>query len=104
MVAGRPGITEWNLPDGTSSEHNSPEKGSAKCPECVRLWKVYAVATRKFLDAILAQEDSEARRGIDQIDFLKDQALEATQWRELARKAIRDHAATHANRRRARGN
>ena len=54
------------------------------------------MATRKYLDAMLAQEDSTAPRDIHQIDFLKDQALEATQWRELARKAIRDHAATHA--------
>jgi hypothetical protein len=33
---------------------------------------------------------------MDQVNALEDEALEAAQWRELARKAVRDHAATHA--------
>jgi hypothetical protein len=48
-----------------------------------------------YLDAILALEASAGRDRIDQINVLEDEALEAAQWRDLARKAVLDHVATH---------
>jgi hypothetical protein len=96
MVAARSAITQYDLSDGKASELNPPERRPATCPECERLWKIYSVATRKYLDASLAQEDPAEATDTDRIKFLENQALEASQWRELARKAIRDHSAMHA--------
>jgi hypothetical protein len=83
------------LTDGKCSALNLPESQSEKCPECERLWAVYSVATRKYLDAAFAQKDPRLV-DLSLIEFLEDQAREAAQWRELARKGVRDHAATHA--------
>jgi hypothetical protein len=84
------------LPDGKASEPSPPKKRSANCPECERLWTVYTVVTRKYLDATLAQEALAGCGSIDKINVLEAEANELAQWRELARKAVRDHAAMHA--------
>jgi hypothetical protein len=84
------------LPEGKSSELNSPQQRSPNCPECERLWQVYAVATRKHLDAILEKEAATQTDYIGKMKILEQEAVETTQWWALARKAVRDHAATHA--------
>jgi hypothetical protein len=81
--------------ENKSSGSDSPESRSPVCPECKRLWKVYALATRKSLDAIMAKDAAAQQHDVATTKILHDKALEATQWWELARKAIRDHAATH---------
>jgi hypothetical protein len=56
---------------------------------------VYALATRKYRDAHLAKRAAQ----IDDVGMLKaleNDVIEAAQWIALARKAIRDHLATHA--------
>jgi hypothetical protein len=84
------------VPEAKSSELNSRQQRSPNCPECERLWQVYAVATRKHLDAILAKEAAAQTDGIGKMKILEQDGVEATQWWALARKAVRDHAATHA--------
>jgi hypothetical protein len=84
------------LPETKPSESNSRQQRSPNCPECERLWQVYAVATRKHLDAILAKEGATQTDDIGEMKILEQEAVEATQWWTLARKAVRDHAATHA--------
>jgi hypothetical protein len=81
---------------GRSSETNPPEKPSANCPECERLAEVLALASRKYLEAVRAQEASLGSNDFEQIKALENAVVEASQWRELARKALRVHAATHA--------
>jgi hypothetical protein len=83
------------LPEGKSSEPNS-RRQSTNCPECERLWQVYAVATRKNLDTILEKEAAAQTNDMGKMKILEQEAVEATQWWALARKAVRDHAATHA--------
>jgi hypothetical protein len=83
------------LAENNPSEPNPSEKQTSNCPECERLWKAYALSTRKYLDATLAVKASAQRDDVEK-KFLEAEALEAAQWRDLARKAIRDHAATHA--------
>jgi transcriptional regulator NrdR family protein len=79
------------LPENKSSEPN-PERRS-DCPECERVWNAYAFATRQDLDAVLAKETSTQP---EKTKILEDAVKEAAQWRDLARQAVRDHAATHA--------
>ena len=38
----------------------------------------------------------ETADGIEKMKILEHQAVEAAQWRMLARKAVKDHAAEHA--------
>jgi hypothetical protein len=78
------------------SEPNPSEKRLSACPECERLWKVYALNTRKYLDATRAEEAAAATDNVEKLKILEDEALEAAERRELARKAVRNHAATHA--------
>jgi hypothetical protein len=56
---------------------------------------VYALATQRSLDAIKAKDTAAKLHDVASMKILHDKALEATQWWELARKAIRDHVATH---------
>ena len=42
-------------PNKLLPEPNSPEKPAPTCPECERLWRVYALNTRKYLDLMLAE-------------------------------------------------
>jgi hypothetical protein len=84
------------VPEGKSSELNSRQQQSPTCRECERLWQVYAVATRKHLDTILEKEAATQTDDIGKLTILEQEAVEATQWWALARKAVRDHAATHA--------
>jgi hypothetical protein len=81
------------LPEDKSSEADFPETRSPDCPECERLWKIYVLATRQHLDAAVAKETAD---GIEKMKILEHQAVEAAQWRMLARKAVKDHAAEHA--------
>jgi len=96
MVAAGPGNIEYGLPENKSSRASSTEKRSPDCPECDRVWKAYALATRKNLDAFLATKASTQTRDIEKMKILEHKALEAAQLWALARKAVRDHAATHA--------
>jgi len=82
--------------ENDSSGSALPEREEPVCPECNRLWKVYALATRKSLDAIMTKEAAAQYHDVAGVKILHEKALEATQWWELARKAIRDHVATHA--------
>jgi hypothetical protein len=81
------------LDENKSEGPNSPEGRWPTCAECKRLWNVYALAT---LDAMMAKEAAAQQDDAANAKTLDDKALEATQWWELARKAIRDHEATHA--------
>src|ERR1700730_16447258 len=74
--------------ENNTSEPNSPEKRSPGCPECDRVWRVYALATRQALDAILAKEASTQREDIGKMKVLEDKVLEAAQWQAIARKAV----------------
>jgi hypothetical protein len=67
-----------------------------ECPLCERVWKAYALANRKRLDAILAKEAAAQAGDIEKMKIAEDEANEAAQWWALARKEVRDHAATHA--------
>jgi hypothetical protein len=67
-----------------------------ECPECDWLWKAYALANRKHLDAILAREGAAQAGDVERLKILEDEAYEAAQWWALARKAVREHAAIHA--------
>jgi hypothetical protein len=84
------------LPEDKSSEADFPETRSPECPECERLWKIYVLATRQHLDATVAKETARPTDGIEKMKILEHQAVEAAQWRMLARKAVKDHAAEHA--------
>jgi hypothetical protein len=84
------------LVENKSAEPDFPEKRSSVCPECTRLWNAYAVATREHVAAILAKEASTPTDDIAKMKILNDEALEAAHRRALARKAVRDHASTHA--------
>jgi hypothetical protein len=53
------------------------------------------LATRRYLEATRAEEVSMSTADREQMKILEAEALEAAQWRELARKTVRDHAATH---------
>jgi len=96
IVAARASVTQYDLSPGKPPELSLTQKPLVICSECERLWKIYSDATRRYLDATLAKDDPAEDRDIDRKKFLENQALEASQWRELARKAIRDHVATHA--------
>jgi hypothetical protein len=54
------------------------------------------LATRRYLEATRAEEVLTPSGDMEKMKILEDEAFEAAQWRELARKAVRDHAATHA--------
>ena len=83
-------------PNKLLPEPNSPEKPAAPtCPECERLWKVYALNTRKYVDVTLAEGAAAQTDDIAKVRILEEEALEAAKLRELARQAVRDHAATH---------
>jgi hypothetical protein len=84
------------LPEDKSSEADFPETRSPDCPECERLWKIYVLATRQHLDATVAKETARLTDGIEEMKILEHQAVEAAQWRMIARKAVKDHAAEHA--------
>jgi hypothetical protein len=84
------------LREDKSSEADFPETRSPDCPECERLWKIYVLATRQHLDATVAKETTWQTDGIEKMKTLEHQAVEAGQWRMLARKAVKDHAAEHA--------
>jgi hypothetical protein len=84
------------LAQNKSAEPDFPEKRSPDCTECDRVWNGYALATRKHVAAILAREGSTQTDDIEKMKILNDEALEAAHRRALARKAVRDHAATHA--------
>ena len=83
------------LPPNKLPEPNSPEKPAPACPECDRLWKVYALNTRKYLDVTLAEGAAAQTDNIAKVRILEEEALEAAKRRELARRAVRNHAATH---------
>jgi len=82
-------------PNKLLPEPNPPEKPAPACPECERLWKVYALNTRKYLDVTLAEGAAAQTDDIANVRILEEEALEAAKLRELARQAVRDHAATH---------
>jgi hypothetical protein len=54
------------------------------------------LATRRYLEATQAEAVSTPTGDTEKMKILEDDAFEAAQWRELARKAVREHAATHA--------
>ena len=56
---------------------------------------MYALATQRSLDAIKAKDAAAKQHDAARMKILHDKALEVTQWWELARKALRDHEATH---------
>jgi len=66
--------------------------------ECNRLWRTYTLATRQQLNAILAQGAASQTGDAEKIKALKEAAAEAGRSKALARKAVRDHAATHTER------
>ena len=78
-----------------SPEPDSPEKPAPTCPECERLWRVYAINTRKYLDVTLAEGAAAQTDDIPKVRILEEEALDAAKRRELARRDVRDHAATH---------
>jgi hypothetical protein len=54
------------------------------------------LATRRYLEATRGEEVSTLTGNMEKMKILEDETFEAAQWRELARKAVRVHAATHA--------
>jgi hypothetical protein len=76
-------------------EPNSPEKPPPACSECERLWRVYTLNTRKYLEVTLAEGAAAQTNDIAKVRILEEEALEAAKLRELARQAVRNHAATH---------
>jgi hypothetical protein len=54
------------------------------------------LTTRRYLEVTRAEEVSTPTGDMEKMKILEDEAVEAAQWRELARKAVREHAATHA--------
>ena len=76
-------------------EPSPPEKPAPTCAECERLWSVYALNTRKYLDVTLAEGAAAQTDDIAKVRILEEEALEAAKLRELARQAVRHHAATH---------
>jgi hypothetical protein len=57
---------------------------------------VFTLANRSYLDAALAEEAATRGDNVEKMKVLEEDALERAQWREFARKAVKDHAATHA--------
>ena len=76
------------------SEPDFPQRQD--CEECNRLWTTYTLATRRQLEAIVAQEVALQTGDVEKIKALKEAAVEAGRSKALARKAVWDHAATHA--------
>jgi len=68
-----------------------------ECAECNRLWSTYTLATRQQLEAIVAREAVLQTGDVEKIKALKEAAVEAGRSKALAREAVWDHAATHAN-------
>jgi hypothetical protein len=54
------------------------------------------LATRRYLETNRAEEVSKLSGDTEKMQILEEEAFEAAQWRELARKAVREHAATHS--------
>jgi hypothetical protein len=52
------------------------------------------LATRRYLE--ITQEVSTPTDDGEKMKILEEEAFEAAQWRELARKTVREHAAMHA--------
>jgi hypothetical protein len=84
------------LPENKSSKPNLPQERWPNCPECERLWNAYALGTRLYLDAILAEGAAAQGDNVEKVKVLEEEALERAHWREFARKVVRDHAASHA--------
>ena len=61
------------------------------CPECDRLWRTYAFATRQHLQIIKAQEEAALSDDIERMMEVEEALRAAEEWRVLARKAVRDH-------------
>jgi hypothetical protein len=85
------------MPDHKSSRPDPEAKPSPPCAECERLWRVYTLATRRYIDATLAEEAARQTGDLEKtMKILEDEATEAAEFRDFARKAVRNHAATHA--------
>jgi hypothetical protein len=67
------------------------------CPECNRLWRAYAKATRRHLTAVRAFEAAAESEDILTMRAMEVQGAELAANRRLARRAIGEHeAAAHA--------
>jgi len=67
------------------------------CAECLRLWWLYAYATRQHIEIIQAWEKYSPRSDDAEKWLARQDALQgAEEWRAVARKALNDHeTATH---------
>jgi hypothetical protein len=66
-----------------------------QCPECEKLWRVYAYATRQHLEVIKAHEEAAVGDDIHKMQVIEEALRGAEEWRHLSRKAVREHEATH---------
>ena len=57
---------------------------------------MFTLANRRYLDAIRAEKAAAQADDVENIKILEDVALEEAQWREFARKAVKNHAVMHA--------
>jgi hypothetical protein len=66
------------------------------CPECDRVWRAYAEATRRHNESIRAQEAAAASDGMESMKVLEETIRLAEQKRSLARDAVRGHDSSHS--------
>ena len=67
------------------------------CPECDKLWRVYAYATRQHLEIMSAQEAAAMADDHRRMMEVEKAVQAAEEWRIIAREAVRDHEAEHKN-------
>ena len=65
------------------------------CPECDRLWRTYAFATRQHLDIIREHEEAIRSDDMERLRSVEEALRGAEEWRTLARKAVLEHDALH---------
>ena len=68
-----------------------------RCPECDRLWKLYAYTTRQQIEVINAHLDAKQKASVRQKRLLAAALQGAAEWREIAKAAVVEHETAHLN-------
>ena len=67
------------------------------CSECERLWSLYAYAAYKHSEVARGTGDAAMSGNPDWKREMKQAVDVAGEWREMARRVLRDHEASHHN-------
>ena len=66
------------------------------CRECDRLWQEYEEAVRAYLKIAGQWQVATIQQDSSLLDLLEPLVRQALERRNMAREAVRDHAATHS--------